>query len=95
MAKDTRLHFTLYEPGKGHPDFDACHREALALAESERAAFFTDQRWEEFKRDWVAMGPRAKKGSWRIALQDRGFNPPPFWNALPGFVAKYVMVEDT
>lgn len=68
--------------------------EALALARRELPQYFTEQRWKEFKNDWVAMAGRAPVFGWNNMLNDRGFNPPPFWNVLPGFVAQFVPVSD-
>lgn len=67
---------------------------AIALANADRRSVFADARWEEFKRDWIAVSQRAKSRGWRSMLTDRGFNPPPFWNLLPGALAQYVEIRD-
>lgn len=69
-------------------------RVELALARKELPIYFTDERWEEFKKDWKAIYKRASRNRWGEMLTDRGFNPPPFWNVVPGWVAQYVMVQD-
>ena len=66
----------------------------LALARKELPIYFTAERWEEFKKDWKAIYRRASRNRWGEMLTDRGFNPPPFWNVIPGWVAQYVMVKD-
>jgi hypothetical protein len=68
-------------------------QQAIDLADQERPIYFTDARWEAFKADWVNMAPRNSPSRWRQGLNDRGFNPPPFWAALPGFVAQPVVVD--
>ena len=68
---------------------------AVELARREKDRYFTSERWQEFKRDWAGMQRRAPKERWRDYLTDRGFNPPPFWNVVPGFISKYVRVDDT
>ncbi len=75
-------------------DYELAGRvEALEMARRERPIHFTDERWEEFKADWVNMAPRNSPKRWQRGMTDRGFNPPPFWVALPGLVAQDVPVD--
>jgi len=61
---------------------------ALTQAKKEKHEYFTEDRWKEFKSDW---GPMVKASrQWKRKLNDHGFNPPPFWNFIPGFVAQHV-----
>ncbi len=43
---------------------------------------FTDQRWEQFKRDLRFFEPRASTGVWRKMLHDKGYNPTPAWTLM-------------
>ena len=66
---------------------------AEEIAKQEKSKYFTPERWEEFKRDWIAVSMRAPIWGWKNILTDRGFNPPPFWNVLPGFVAQFIEIR--
>lgn len=68
--------------------------QALKLAIEERPRAFSDERWAEFKRDWVAMSRDLPPAVWERMLQDRGFNPPPFWSFIPGTVAQFIDISN-
>jgi hypothetical protein len=52
---------------------------SLSTARYQPGEHFSDERWAAFKRDVVALQPRASASTWREIFQDRGYNPSPFW----------------
>jgi len=66
--------------------------QAIEKARKERKDYFSEERWHEFRQDWRAMA----RGSttWERKLNDHGFNPPPFWNVIPGIIAQNVNTND-
>jgi hypothetical protein len=48
---------------------------------------FTEERWEEFKRDVEVFLPKAPGRQWPNILVDRGYNPTPFWNTVGSVVS--------
>ncbi len=43
---------------------------------------FTKERWAEFRRDWGVLRKHASAKKWSRMLQDRGYNPTPFWTVI-------------
>lgn len=56
---------------------------------------FTSDRWEAFKDDFVYLQSLADVGFWSQALQDKGFNPSPFWVVVGGTLANWVPLNNT
>lgn len=65
---------------------------AVDKAGKEKHHYFSRERWREFKRDWRPMARGS--ATWERKLNDHGFNPPPFWNLIPGLVAQHVHTSD-
>ena len=66
--------------------------EAIDQATNEKNQYFTKNRWREFKMDWRPMARGS--ATWKRKLNDHGFNPPPFWNVIPGLIAQHVNTPD-
>jgi len=64
--------------------------EALEQARLKRPLRFTDERWEEFKKDWLAISRSIPNTEWQRILTDRGFNPPPFWQVVASPLAQHI-----
>jgi hypothetical protein len=67
-------------------------KDAIAKAKDEKWNYFTRERWEEFKSDWEPMAKASRQ--WNRKLNDHGFNPPPFWNLIPGMIAQHIQTRD-
>lgn len=71
--------------------------QAVHRARKHRARDFTDERWQSFKRDWVAQTNYFNEHSLTALekkLNDHGFNPSPFWTVIPHFVANRIDLTD-
>jgi len=66
--------------------------EAIEQARKEKNQYFSVKRWREFKMDWRPMARGSE--TWKRKLNDHGFNPPPFWNFIPGLIAQHVNTSD-
>jgi hypothetical protein len=66
--------------------------QAIEKARKEKKKYFSEARWQEFKKDWRPMARGSE--TWGRKLNDHGFNPPPFWNVVPGAIAQYVNTSD-
>jgi len=62
--------------------------QAIEKARKEKKEYFSEERWQEFKKDWRPMARGSE--TWGRKLNDHGFNPPPFWNVIPGMIAQKI-----
>ncbi len=67
--------------------------QAIEKAKKEKDDYFSEARWFEFKQDWRLMARGS--ATWERKLNDHGFNPPPFWNFIPGIIAQHVNTSDS
>lgn len=56
---------------------------------------FTDERWEEFKRDVEYMKSLALSGWLDVGLYDAGFNPPPTWTVIGYTIANIMPLSES
>lgn len=56
----------------------------------EYKSLFTEQRWEEFKRDIRFFQGAMPASKWNRILQDRGYNAAPVWNMVARFLANRI-----
>ncbi len=55
---------------------------------------FTEERWKDFHRDWRVLRKHASTNKWSRMLQDRGYNPTPFWTVIGTQLANAVDLSD-
>lgn len=63
-------------------------RPTARVRNQSRSEAWTDERWEEFKRDVATIGGLEGTKFWREPLRDRGYNPPPAWRLVGGTAAQ-------
>jgi len=56
---------------------------------------FTEQRWEDFKKDIAWFEQSARGDYWEKMQQDHGYNPPPVWTMAGKFFANMAPAGDT
>jgi len=63
------------------------------VRQMERLDSFSDARWESFKRDIRWFGRQAGLKRWRKILADRGYNPPPSYVLVSGFLCGVLPID--
>ena len=64
---------------------------SLALADRDRyTGNFTDERWNEFKRDVAWFRDQVPRAKWEDMLRDKGYNGTPVWSMIAGAIANRV-----
>ena len=58
-----------------------------------RADYWSDARWEEFKKDIAWFGVQAGKKRWRKIIGDRGYNPPPSYVLVAGTLGNILSIR--
>jgi hypothetical protein len=57
------------------------------------SARFTPERWASFRVDVEALASHRSARGWRGIFRDRGYNPPPVWTAVGGFLSNNIKLD--
>jgi hypothetical protein len=68
--------------------------EAIRRGETEFRPRFTDERWEAFKEDWIALKNLAVDEFANDMVFDAGYNPPPTWAIFGTTVANLLPITE-
>ena len=74
--------------------YEKVNRNFLDSSRVEVKSRFTLARWEAFSYDVDYLISRNKKSTWKYFFIDHGYNPPPTWTVLGGFLSSSTDVED-
>ena len=63
------------------------------ISEYDPSERFTPERWASFREDVEVLASHRSARGWRGIFRDRGYNPPPVWTAVGGFVSSNVKLD--
>ncbi len=63
------------------------------LKDLKRSEKFTDKRWKRFKKDLKVLMRKKSDATWFGMLNDRGYNPTPFWNTLGRWISHALKIS--
>ncbi|HEO70368.1 MAG TPA: hypothetical protein ENN80_03830, partial [Candidatus Hydrogenedentes bacterium] len=56
-------------------------------------ALFSDERWEEFRKDCNYFEQLLGPGRWRSTVKDKGYNATPVWNMTARLITRFVPTD--